>query len=626
MEEQFKQFGIKNYKRVPAFDGRKLFSDSSLRAKTVELPKDMKQSSGEIGCSLSHLRAAEMALDIDAPYVLVMEDDIHLTFYGRWKTSVDEIVSQAPKDWQVLQLTINNVRVLRTLMGLGVAFVPWRKNHWSTGAYLINRRGCRRTVEEFCAPKGSKAHYKLPGGVQLVSDVLMYNGPGAYTYTRPLLDHEIKESTIHQGHVESCHRQAAELSAAFYERMDVVWAGGDDARASISCVLSGDYSTPEALERLAWWLAFHLRLGFRWCFLYVADAKTKSSVEEKVSWIGSAVSVLVQPSKDESVCARDATNRARLAGASWLLRLAEHELLYVLPGRSLRSVFDEAKRRPHDQRGRGNDQSTIFNVRFDSLEVQRKATKSDKDALDSQYNFFAKETLFKRRLNHVDGRPCSSSDDRAFYDANSEAARLRRLPSTSEDSSNLASSSGRSAGRLAEPGLAPHSTSCWRCNRGEPSQCGGDVVSTRAFVLTFPYCHFEDWRSKFQTTSPTSTTNLEFNEVDDDTPFEKASRKCVQDAKKAQKVYTENVLLQSKSTEDYDASDSTQHAPQVFVSLPPGCVRADCGGAYVRLKRDNGVGHVPRDGSALYQQQGGAHHLYRIAKPFVAWMVRISAF
>ena len=192
MEEQFQQYNIKNYTRVPAFDGRKLFSDSSLRAKTVELPKDMKQSSGEIGCSLSHLRAAEMALEIDAPYVLVMEDDIHLTFYERcaarrfivkvpstrlherivgglslsrrWNVYRMKIVSQAPKDWQVLQLTINNVRVLRTLMGLGTAFVPWRKNHWSTGAYLINRRGCRRTVDEFCALKGSKAHYKLPGG------------------------------------------------------------------------------------------------------------------------------------------------------------------------------------------------------------------------------------------------------------------------------------------------------------------------------------------------------------------------------------------------------------------------------------------------------------------------------
>ena len=183
---------------------------------------------------------------------------------------------------------------------------------------------------------------------------------------------------------------------------------------------------------------------------------------------------------------------------------------------------------PPDQRGRGNDQSTIFNVRFDSLEVQRKAAKTDKDALDSTYNFFAKETLFKRRTNHVDGRPCSSSDDRAFYDANPEAARLRRLPSQSEDASNLASSSGRSAGRLAEPGLAPHTSSCWRCNRSDPQSCGGDVVSTRAFVLTFPYCHFGDWRSKFQTTSPTSTTNLEFTDTDADTAFEKASRKSTE--------------------------------------------------------------------------------------------------
>ena len=75
------------------------------------------------------------------------------------------------------------------------------------------------------------------GRVQLVADVLIYNGPGAYTYTRPLYDHEIKESTIHQGHVESCHRQAAELSAAFYDRMDTVWAGGDDGRAAVACVL-----------------------------------------------------------------------------------------------------------------------------------------------------------------------------------------------------------------------------------------------------------------------------------------------------------------------------------------------------------------------------------------------------
>ena len=294
MEEQFKEAGIGNFKRVPAFDGKKLFGDPKLLASTVELPSEMKQSSGEIGCSLSHLRAAEMALELDDDYVMVMEDDIHLTFYGAWRTTVKEIVSQAPPDWQVLQLTINNVRVLRTLLGLGSSFVPWRKNHWSTGAYLINRKGCQRAVDEFTRGPNSSPRYRLPANVQLVSDVLMYNGPGAYTHTRPLFDHEIKESTIHQGHVESCHRQASELGACFYGRLDLAWAGGDDCRAAVACVLR-EAARPDQRARLEWWLRFHLRVGFRWVVLYV-DAPDGDAVVGELRatfrWLGRAVVVL----------------------------------------------------------------------------------------------------------------------------------------------------------------------------------------------------------------------------------------------------------------------------------------------------------------------------------------------
>ena len=50
MEKQFEEAGISNFKRVPAFDGKKLFGDPKLLAATVELPSEMKQSSGEIGC------------------------------------------------------------------------------------------------------------------------------------------------------------------------------------------------------------------------------------------------------------------------------------------------------------------------------------------------------------------------------------------------------------------------------------------------------------------------------------------------------------------------------------------------------------------------------------------------
>ena len=42
------RYGITNYKRVPAFDGRKIFADAALRAQTVELPRDMKQSAAAL--------------------------------------------------------------------------------------------------------------------------------------------------------------------------------------------------------------------------------------------------------------------------------------------------------------------------------------------------------------------------------------------------------------------------------------------------------------------------------------------------------------------------------------------------------------------------------------------------
>ncbi|KAH8098231.1 hypothetical protein JL720_1163 [Aureococcus anophagefferens] len=634
MEKQFEEAGISNFKRVPAFDGKKLFGDPKLLASTVELPSEMKQSSGEIGCSLSHLRAAEMALELDDDYVMVMEDDIHLTFYGAWRTTVKEIVSQAPPDWQVLQLTINNVRVLRTLLGLGSSFVPWRKNHWSTGAYLINRRGCQRAVDEFTRGPNSSPRYRLPANVQLVSDVLMYNGPGAYTHTRPLFDHEIKESTIHQGHVESCHRQASELGACFYGRLDLAWAGGDDCRAAVACVLR-EAARPDQRARLEWWLRFHLRVGFR---------PSSCCRGRRATTRGPRTT-------------RSRSAPRRLAGASWLLRIAEDELLYVLPGRSLRSVFDEARR------GRGGAANTnagpeqTFNVRFDNMEVQKRASLGSATAHDSAYNFFVRETLFKRRTDHVDGAPVSPADDRAYYDLVPAAAQLRRLPAKHGAASApvfLGHGRGRSAGRLSEPGLAPAGNHAWRAARGEPAACGGDLVSSRAFVLSFPYCHFDAWKrahgaraaepktptssSSGGKASPTSTADLQLEDRlngAEPSAFEAASVRVLHEEatseKRAAALYGEHVLLPpgalsdaasplkgdpSRLPESYDAADLGQHPPVVFVSLPPGCVRADCGGAYVRLQRRGGD-----DGSALYQQQGGAHHLYRISKPFVAWMV-----
>lgn len=75
----------------------------------------------------------------------------------------------------------------------------------------------------------------LPADEFMVADVIMYRGEGCYTYTRPLFDHEIKASTIHQSNVEKAHRPAADLVALFYQRLKEPWKGGAlDSRAALA--------------------------------------------------------------------------------------------------------------------------------------------------------------------------------------------------------------------------------------------------------------------------------------------------------------------------------------------------------------------------------------------------------
>lgn len=501
------------YERIAAVDGNVLYADGDGPDETfVKLPKTHSQTPGEIGCALSHIRAAQVLLDRGHEYALIMEDDIHLTFYEEWRIGLRGIVENlAPPEWQVLQLTVNNVRVLRTLLGLGTPFVGWRKNHWSTGAYLLRRSGALRVINEYV----DNGRFVLPSSTQLVSDVLMFNGPSVFTFTRPLFDHEIAESTIHQAHVEGCHRQASELGAAYYKRFDLTWAGGDDCRAAISCKLN-ELGRHDQIHRLQWWLMYHMRLGFRWFFF------TGRRVKE-LDWIGPAITWCEECLPDEAT--------ARAKGASWLIELKDDELFYVLPGRSLKSVFDQGKKAEN-------------HLLFDSLECQRSCI------LDSSHNSFEHETLFKRRHDHSDGSAVSAEDDRAIFVQNS--GHFKRLP-PSKKSQLCTSPEGRIAHQL--------SLCC----------SGSSILSTRGYVLSFHESRTDEPRSNNLPQSPTSVQQGE-----------------------------ETICCKSETL--------------VYLALPAGCARCDCGGAYSKVDK------------FLYAQQGGSHHLYRISTPFVAWMVGRTPF
>ena len=80
MEDQFKYWEIDNYERISAYDGRE---DDLGHIIKGAYPNMM--TSGEIGCTTSHLKALKHWLETsDSDYAIIMEDDCSLETVQCW--------------------------------------------------------------------------------------------------------------------------------------------------------------------------------------------------------------------------------------------------------------------------------------------------------------------------------------------------------------------------------------------------------------------------------------------------------------------------------------------------------------------------------------------------------------
>lgn len=106
------------FQRVPAFDGRKLrieeFPDYDAKAAISYMGRPLR--GGEIGCYLSHLEAARQFLASDAPYGLVLEDDIE--FRAGFVEGLEQVMGwldRNPVEWDVINIGANRHRIYTPL-------------------------------------------------------------------------------------------------------------------------------------------------------------------------------------------------------------------------------------------------------------------------------------------------------------------------------------------------------------------------------------------------------------------------------------------------------------------------------------------------------------------------------
>tara|TARA_Y100001980_G_C14460482_1_gene242516 strand:+ start:83 stop:859 length:777 start_codon:yes stop_codon:yes gene_type:complete len=214
MENQFSYWGIDNFKRISAYDGRDDDLSDLLKGK---YPDNM--TSGEVGCVTSHLKLLKQWLEeTDEPILLVMEDDCDISTVAHWPFSWRDFQSQLPYDFDVVQLAIINPSSVT--IQLHRRFV----NDFSTACYLITRHHAQKLVNLHCRDN----YYKLDQGVKprAVADDLIYNSGN--TFAIPLFLYKIElGSTIHDIHINVYHRSSHDAIWNFWKNnaTDLDWTG-----------------------------------------------------------------------------------------------------------------------------------------------------------------------------------------------------------------------------------------------------------------------------------------------------------------------------------------------------------------------------------------------------------------
>lgn len=150
MKDQMKDYTITNYRFISAVDGKKIkkrenniydYEDISF------LNNDDTVTNGELGCTLSHLKAISEVLKNNHDYAIICEDDADLFWIRTWDRTIKNIVDDAPEDWEWISLYLSKPEMYDKQESFYLDF--FENGLYSTTCYIINRNGCQKIMEKY---------------------------------------------------------------------------------------------------------------------------------------------------------------------------------------------------------------------------------------------------------------------------------------------------------------------------------------------------------------------------------------------------------------------------------------------------------------------------------------------
>lgn len=143
---------VDRYYRVPAVNGYSIQNKEQDTVDGVEFYNNFKELTlPELGCTLSHLKAIQTAYENGEDMAIIMEDDVYIDMTNLLDNSVEELVENAPIEWEILQLAHLNTKLNKSLKTFNqYSYHPHLRGKYEyyTSSYLINRKGMENILKK----------------------------------------------------------------------------------------------------------------------------------------------------------------------------------------------------------------------------------------------------------------------------------------------------------------------------------------------------------------------------------------------------------------------------------------------------------------------------------------------
>ena len=195
-EKVFQTLNV-SYERISGIDGRAVNLNQLVKANNI----DKESEKPVLGCLLSHFKAIETFYNSNNNFGVICEDDICLDYQKYWKFSIEEIIDNAPRDWEIIQLAV----ILPFVSGTCTFDTDYR--FWKMGTsgfchstlcYVINRIGAKKILK-----LKNNNIWDITRFQANASDSLIYQHCITYTFFRPMFTYpDDGDSIIDNNHLD----------------------------------------------------------------------------------------------------------------------------------------------------------------------------------------------------------------------------------------------------------------------------------------------------------------------------------------------------------------------------------------------------------------------------------------